>query len=195
VVDTLNNRIIPSTNEGFFESDPSDNFYCKPFGIQPPVSVMGITAFETLTDGGYMIGSFSGLFRWYPDKEIIIDMITGEMISAVKQGNPFGATAVSGVISNKTGPLAVIDYDGGWIPLEPGAIVPKMPAEIRNTPISLWNVGLEVHTGRIFSVFLGDFYILFVPLMGLTTLLILITGFLMWYKSGSRRKNKLKNTD
>lgn len=193
LVDTMNNRIILSTNEGFFESYPGDNYNCKPLIVQPPVSVMGITVFEPLADGAWMVGSFSGLFRWYADKEIIIDLITGEMISQVTQGNPFGATAVSGVISHKTGPVAIIDYDGGWIPIKQWATVPEMPAEIRKSPISLWNVGLEVHTGRIFSVFLGDFYILFVPLMGLTTLLIITTGFLMWYKTSTRRKTKPKN--
>ncbi len=190
VVDSANNRLILSTSEGFFESALTGKNYCRPFRVQPPVSVMGITAFEPLPDGGFLIGSFSGLYRWYPEKEAVINMITGEMVTEVVQGNPFGATAVSGVITKNSEPIVFIDYDGGWIPLKQGVNIPIMPDEIRNSPISLWNVGLEVHTGRIFSVILGDFYILYVPVMGLTTLLIIVTGFIMWYKNSSRKKKK-----
>lgn len=190
VIDTANQRLIFSTSEGFFETNLETDHYCRPFNIQPPVSVMGITTFETMNDGALMVGSFSGLFRWYPDKNFVIDMITGKTISETKQGNPFGATAVSGVISRNKVPVAIVSYDAGWIPLIPNQFAPKMPADIAETPLSLWNVALEIHTGRIFSVLLGDFYILYVPLMGLTTLLIIITGSIMWYRARKRRKKK-----
>jgi len=68
-----------------------------------------------------------------------------------------------------------------------------MPAEIRKLPVSLWNLSLEVHTGRIFSVILGDFYILYVPLLGITTLVILISGILLWWKM--RKKKNKKQTE
>ena len=190
VIDSANQRQIFSTSEGFIETNLGTERYCRPFRIQPPVSVMGITAFETMNDGALMVGSFSGLFRWYPDRDMVIDMITGKIISESKQGNPFGATAVSGVIIKNEIPVAIVAYDAGWIPLIPGQFAPKMPAEIAAIPFSLWNVALEIHTGRIFSLILGDFYILYVPLMGLTTLLIIITGSIMWYRARKRRKKK-----
>lgn len=190
VVDSANNRLILSTSEGFFETGLAGDNNCRPFRVQPPVSVMGITAFAKMKDGAYLVGSFSGLYRWYPDNETVINQITGEMVTKFSQGNPFGATAASGVIQSNAELPAYIDYDAGWIPLKRGTSVPNMPDEISKSPVSLWNVGLEVHTGRIFSVLLGDFYILYVPLMGLTTLLIIVTGFIMWYKSVARKKKK-----
>ncbi len=48
--------------------------------------------------------------------------------------------------------------------------------------MSLWNVALEFHTARIYKAFLGGLYILVVPLTGLFTLFILISGFIVWYK-------------
>ncbi|MFH1120134.1 MAG: PepSY-associated TM helix domain-containing protein [Bacteroidota bacterium] len=192
-IDSNHRRIIISTSEGFFETGVKGEDFCRPFRVQPPVSVMGITVFDQVADGSFVVGSFSGLYRWYPEKETIINMITGQLVTQFSQGNPFGATAVSGIIRRNSELLAFIDYDGGWIPLKPGMNVPEMPDKIKKSPVSLWNVGLEVHTGRIFSVFLGSFYILYVPLMGLTTLLILITGFLMWYKSNKRRKKNQTN--
>lgn len=188
VIDSANSRLIISTSEGFFETGLAGVNNCRPFRMQPPVSVMGITAFEKMKDGAYLVGSFSGLYRWYPDNETVINQITGEIVTKFTQGNPFGATAASGIIQSNAELLAYIDYDAGWIPLKRGSSVPTMPVEISKSPVSLWNVGLEVHTGRIFSVFLGDFYILYVPLMGLTTLLIIVTGFIMWYKSVARKK-------
>jgi hypothetical protein len=194
VIDSANNRLILSSSEGFFETGLTGENIYRPFRVQPTVSVMGITAFEKMKDGALLVGSFSGLYRWYPDNETVINQITGEKVTEFRQGNPFGATAASGILKSNAELVAYIDYDAGWIPLKRGSNVPAMPDEIRNSPVSLWNVGLEVHTGRIFSVILGDFYILYVPLMGLTTLLILVTGFIMWYKSIARKKkNQIQN--
>lgn len=93
-------------------------------------------------------------------------------------------------------PVALTEYQAGWIPLKNSGVKSEMPASLAKLPISLWNLSLEVHTGRIFSVILGDLYILYVPLMGLTILLILITGWWLWYKMLKRRKNhKKKNAN
>jgi len=56
--------------------------------------------------------------------------------------------------------------------------------------MSLWNVALEVHTGRIYHSVIGDFYVLIVPLTGLSVLFILISGFIVWLRL---RKNKQTN--
>lgn len=189
VIDTANQRYIFSTSEGFYALGLSVNSPCQSFAVQPPVSVMGITAFDNLPDGGWLVGSFSGLYRWYPEHKAVMNLITGQMVSSYTQGNPFGATAVSGLISTNNQPVAFIDYEAGWIPLQNGQSAPAMPDEIKQLPVSLWNFALELHTGRIFSVFLGDFYILYVPVMGLTTMLIFITGFIMWNKARKRKNS------
>jgi len=54
------------------------------------------------------------------------------------------------------------------------------------TPISLWNTALEIHTGRIFEHLIGPFYILYVPLSGLCLIMVLISGFLIWWKAYRR---------
>lgn len=189
-IDSANNRLLFSTSEGFYETGLDQSGFCRSLKVQPPVSVMGITVFEPYGSDRFLVGSFSGLYLWNPEEGSITDAVTGSRVFAREGGNPFGATAVSGLIIGSHGPEAYLDYDGGWIPLKTGAKVPAMPGEIKNSPVSLWNVALEVHTGRIFSVILGDFYILYVPLMGLTTILILITGFMMWYRSLKKKKNR-----
>jgi uncharacterized iron-regulated membrane protein len=54
--------------------------------------------------------------------------------------------------------------------------------------MSLWNVALELHTGRVFEHLIGPFYILIVPLAGICILLVLISGFLLWWKVYRKKK-------
>lgn len=56
--------------------------------------------------------------------------------------------------------------------------------------MSLWNLSLEIHTGRFFQVFLGDFYILIVPLAGLAAMTVVISGYLLWRKRYKKIENK-----
>jgi len=65
---------------------------------------------------------------------------------------------------------------------------PEIPEEIRKaSPMSLWNVALELHTGRIFEHLIGPFYILIVPIAGICILIVLISGFLLWWKVYRKR--------
>lgn len=191
LVDTISENIILSTSEGFYKFKTGKSTKSEALPVQPEVSVMGITAFEHLGGNEFLVGSFSGLYRWNLADETVKDYITGAPAQIISRGNPFGAVAVSGIIMDGEKPAAMVDYDAGWIPLNRSRLKPQMPEHINKLPISLWNLALEVHTGRIFSVILGDFYILYVPLMGLTTLLVLLTGIWLWLRMRSRSK-KLK---
>jgi uncharacterized iron-regulated membrane protein len=65
----------------------------------------------------------------------------------------------------------------------------EMTEEIRKaSPMSLWNAALEMHTGRIFEKWIGPFYILIVPLAGICILIVLMSGFLLWWKLYRKRK-------
>ena len=195
VVDSSSGRIILSTSEGFYRFIPGKSDKSEAYQVQPEVSVMGITVFEHLADNELLVGSFSGLYKWNILENTVNDYITGAPAQIISRGNPFGAVAVSGIIMNEDKPAAMVDYDAGWIPLNRSRLKSKMPENIRKLPISMWNLALEVHTGRIFSVILGDFYILYVPLMGLTTLLILVTGIWLWLRMRNRsKKNKNKSS-
>lgn len=190
--DSISGNLLISTSEGFISYDKhSGQQLSKALAVQPPVSVMGINAFEHLGGGSYMVASFSGIYSWNPHTGLSYDLITGAPVQGYDEGNPFGKLAVAGVLMQDKKPSAVLDYSAGWMKLG-GELKPEMPDVIASQPISWWNLALEIHTGRIFAFLLGDFYILYVPLMGLTTLLIIITGFIMYLKS---RKRKAKQTN
>ena len=109
-----------------------------------------------------------------------------------QNGSPFGAISVSGFIGMSDGNQIVFDYGRGAIRSGKSGVFPQMPVEvIKKSPISLWNTSQEIHTGRILEFLLGPFYILIVPLTGLASVLILVTGFFAWWIP-YRRKTKNK---
>jgi hypothetical protein len=183
-------RYIVATSDGIYYSDDNFGSVLKKYHVQPPVSIMGINDFEKLSKGDYLVGSFYGLFRWVPEKGIIRDHITKLVFDpASLEGSPFGAVAVSGYIGTTEFHRYVFDYSVGAIPLGKSGKFMPMPEEIiKKSPISLWNIALEIHTGRFWEFVIGPLYILIVPLTGLAAILILVTGFFAWYIPYRRKK-------
>jgi len=163
----------------------------KLFKSQPPISVMGINVFEKFDDNTFLIGSFSGLFLWNPDHNVVIDFIRGKPYQDNSSGRPFGSYAISGLVKDYNNKLHVVDYSNGILS-EESVDFPEMPKIILdNSPMSLWNLCLEIHTGRIFHTILSDFYILIVPLSGIATLIVIISGYLLY----RRKKKRSDKTD
>lgn len=197
--DTAQKRFILYTSEGMYVSDTSFTQPLRPFTIQPPVSVMGLNHFEQLDAESFLIGSFSGLFRWYPDQGIVLDFKTGKPYVDSGRG-PVGDIAVCGCFSPAKGQWIVTDFMQGAFSLQDtkqapvrAFRMPAMPEEIiRNSPMSLWNVALEFHTCRIYQPAIGNLYILLIPLFGLGILFVLITGFFSWYLGRSRGNTRVQ---
>ncbi len=182
---------IISTYDGFYYSP--DNFATIiKFKQQPPASVMGVTVFEDLGDDKLLIGSFEGLFEWNIKSGYVFDVMKKEpYVAPIKKGPPVGDYMISGYGFDKNNNRIIFDYMQGVVGTDKEANFPEMSNEIlKKSPMSLWGVSLEVHTGRIYQPFLGIFYILVVPLVGLFTLFNLITGFVIWYKYYWKRRKR-----
>ncbi|PLX17893.1 MAG: hypothetical protein C0599_13085, partial [Salinivirgaceae bacterium] len=181
---------ILGTSEGLFSTTFNNDKPLK-FRNQPPISVMGITVLEPFEKGAYLVGSFSGLFLWHPAHDQVFDYAKGQFYRIKSSGRPVGQFATSGVIKNRYGRLFMVDYNKGVQPLWHYDSFPKMPNQIlEQSNMSLWNFALELHTGRIFSNILKDFYILLVPISGLTSLLVLTSGYLFYRK---RKRKKIES--
>jgi uncharacterized iron-regulated membrane protein len=97
---------------------------------------------------------------------------------------------IDGWFADASGKEFYFDYNHGVLPIRQNERFGEMNNEIiQKSPISLWNLSLEIHTGRIFEPVLGMFYILYVPLAGLCILVVLISGFFIWWIG--YRKSKL----
>jgi len=178
------NIYIISTSEGFYYFDKDFKMEAKSVDPQPPASIMGVTVLEDLGKDNLMVGSFEGLFKWNYKTGDVYDLIKKQpYVRQTKIGPPIGDYKVSGFSSDFHNQPIVFDYDMGGINTSKGDEFPTMPENIiHKSPMSLWNLALETHTGRIYGAFLGMFYILVVPLVGIFLLFTLITGIIIWLK-------------
>ena len=189
VYDETLDIFIVSTSDGFYYSPDDFKSPLKRFSTEPPVSVMGINVFNKTGPGQYLVGSFSGIYDWIPAHNYITDHVSGNPLKAAgSRGNPFGNIPVAGMIKHNENDY-IFEYLRGAMNYNSELQFPEMPEHIiRESPISLWNLSLEVHTGRIFSFLLGDFYILYIPIVGIGTMLILVSGFVVWWRKKKTNK-------
>lgn len=185
--DAAEGNWLVSTSEGFLRVD--EHFQHKPILLNkekaPKVSPMGVTVFESDGKGGWLVGSFSSMFRWYPEKNLIVDYFTGKQ-NIEKSMIPISNHLVSGYSKDFFGGKEVIfDYSKG-ASLDETASTPEL---LSATPMSLWNVALELHVGRCYSPFLGPLSDLFVFISGLLITLVLLSGYIILH----RRKKKKKS--
>ena len=185
-------RFLIGTVEGIYFSE--DHFRSAPILLptQPPVSIMGINVFEKIGSGDYLVGSFYGLYRWMPDYHFVQDYITQSThFDFNPNGPPIGDFMSTGFIRKIDGTEYHIDYNMGAIPLNSNISFTEMPIEIlKQSPMSLWNFALEIHTARFFKFLFGDFYILIIPLLGLLVFTTILSGIIVWFKSYIRKHKK-----
>lgn len=177
-------RFIIVTMDGFYYSDDNLKTELKQFRFQPPASIMGVTVLEKFDSFKYLVGSFEGLFVWSSQSGEIFDYIKKQQFTP-PSGNsrPIGDFLVSGFTRDYKNQEYYFDYNKGATNINCADRFAALPQKVINdTPISLWNVALEIHTGRIYQSLIGDFYVLIVPLTGLIVLFILISGFIVWLK-------------
>lgn len=136
--------------------------------VCPPVSVMGPTVFRQMAPGEWLVGSFSGLYRWHIDTGETRDYFTGAPAEK-KAGPPFGRNAVAGYSDDFDCGTIVVTYDRGTDLI-------AQPDSLRYLPMPLWNVALETHTGRIFFGTAATWF--YITLLGALTIWSLLTGLL-----------------
>ena len=180
-----------STFDGIFFTDENLKEPMRRLPGEPPVSVMGCNVLEKKGERTYLIGSFNGLFLWEPLTGQVFDYLSGSPYQAPQvAGPPVSKDMIDGWFSDSSGKEFYFDYNHGVLPIRNTTSFGAMSAEIiQESPISLWNLSLEIHTGRIFERIFGMFYILYVPLAGLCILIVLISGFFIWWIG--YRKTKL----
>lgn len=92
----------------------------------------------------------------------MMNYFTGEEAEGTTVGTPFGKFGVLGYSADFIGKECVVDYHA-----ETQAF--PVPEAFSMHPMSLWNFGLEVHTGRL-DTFLGQgtsIYIFFARLIAI----------------------------
>lgn len=179
-------QYIFSTSEGFYFAEEPLAKKLQPAFSQPPVSVMGCNVLKPVGNGIYLVGSFSGMFLWNIETGDVADFFTQQRyVEPDGLQSPIGANMAAGFVEGNNSAFW-FDYNSGVQEIGQSSSnysFPEMPEEIRKaSPMSLWNFSLELHTGRVFEHLIGPFYILIVPIAGICILVVLISGFLLWWK-------------
>ena len=182
--DSATGEWILSTSEGFYLMDATLDGTPRAAAVQPPVSPMGVNVFEKNADGEWLVGSFSGLYRWDRADAKVLDAFTGEPYTR-PAGGPVGSRLVSGYSPHLAGGT-VFDYATGAEGL------PPMPDVLREQKMSLWNFALELHVGRCYTPLLGPFSELFVFVAGLMAVLVLVSGLILNRRMARRMARRKK---
>lgn len=180
--DATQHQWLLHTSDGFLtlDSTMTNTPVLLPIDKTPTVSPMGINVFQQGTDGKWLIGSFSGLYRWNSATGEQIDYFTGEV--PPMERSPFSiSTAVTGYSDDfMTNHPVVFCYS------DAANDMPRQPSVLAETPLSLWNVALELHVGRCYQPLIGPLSSLFVFIWGLLSTFVLISGYIL----NKRRKTK-----
>lgn len=142
--------------------------------MTPPVSPMGVNVMETTGPGQWLIGSFSGLYRWNLEDGSVTDSFTDESLEAAgSHGRTASHHLVSGYSTHFGERPVTFDYSIGADGLK------AMPEVLAHQPMSLWNFALELHVGRCYAPVLGPLSGLYVFLSGLLLIVALISGLVI----------------
>lgn len=162
-----------STSDGFYSLKDLGE---RPVRIDhaPPVSVMGLNVFEKDNSGKWLCGSFSGMFVWDRQQNIVKDYFTHQPTTDVS-GPPFGKRAISGFSNDLTGKQIAVEYYNGTDAV-------SQPVELETLPMSLWNFALEIHSGRIYMGSVATYIFVFFAGIGIV--------WCLW--SGWKLRRKMK---
>jgi hypothetical protein len=167
------------TSTGIYSVD--EKFEQQPhyFEHQAPISVMGINELSKLNEKEYLVGTFLGLFRWNPSEAETVDYISGEKgIIWDPNAKPLSDKMVGGYFKKANGHEYYFDFNNGATNIRHHDYFPEMTQDVLDeSPMSFWNFAQETHTGRIYRFMFGKLYILFIPLSGMTILMLLIVGW------------------
>lgn len=179
-----------STSEGFFSLTTWNDAPLR-LNITPPVSVMGINVWERQTaDSSWVVGSFSGIYTWHRGSDRILDYQTHQPVAPSKGGMPSLDNAVCGFSTHLSPNPLIVDYTNGIALTHNDSVsIPSMPEALQPGRISLWQMALEAHTGRLFIPnTLASF--LYIFLGGALIIFVLLSGYIVYHK---RYKKKSKS--
>ena len=208
--DAVQGDWLVSTSEGFLRVDEDFSQAPKmlPDDECPKLSPMGVTVWESDGKGGWIVGSFRGIYRWNPVNHSlnqILDYFTGKPSEETSM-IPISDNLVCGYSEDFLGgkPL-VFDFAKGVEDAkgQTVALCNDEPKKSRNeesmsdlicetAPMSLWNVALELHVGRCYSPFLGPLSDLFVFLSGLLITLVLLSGYIISHRRRKKAQARLR---
>jgi hypothetical protein len=179
--DPATRTLLIDATDGVWAADGDVTEPFRPYELNAPIFVMGATVFGADADGGYLVGSFSGLFSTPRGGGASVDLITGDEVSGPASLRP-GEHMVTGFFRTPGGESYVATFEQGLLRVRDGTAETRfaMPAEIETAGMPLWNYLFEIHNGRFFADVVGSWHLLIIPLGSLLFLVITLSGVYDW---------------
>lgn len=181
-------KVLIEATDGIWEADDNLKGEFRKIRIPVLVFVMGATVLEEYPEGGFIVGSFNGLFH-IPGDGRAIDLVTGKPVRFVSPVQT-AEKMISGYFRTPDGEEFIAAFKQGLIPIRGAESNGRfdLPEEIRNdNRLPLWNYMFELHNGRIFKDLIGEWYILIIPLGSFLFILITLTGIFDWIYTRFRK--------
>ena len=179
--DEVDQTILVQASDGLWVGADTLDQPFRPHQLDVPIFVMGATVLEPKHDG-YLVGSFSGIFKWLRATGKASDLESGEPVSGSASMRP-AELMVTGYFETPSGEQFIATFEQGLVPLgdvdRDGRF--EQPPELpRGYRMPLWNYLFEIHNGRFFKDLVGGWHLLIIPIGSLLFILITLTGVYDW---------------
>jgi len=190
--DAIDDKIIINASDGNWagKADFSQPFFH--YHLNAPLFVMGATVFDAYGRGGYLIGSFSGIYHLKRATGKAVNMQSGAITKSWSNVRP-AEYMVTGYFKTPLGEEFITAHEQGLLALASAKRRGRfqMPAQLLSGGrMPLWNYVFEIHNGRFFKGLIGEWYLLLAPLGALLFVVISLTGIYDWLFLKLPKKNK-----
>jgi len=160
-----------------------------------PIFVMGTNVLEETAPGQFLMGSFSGLLDFEPETGVITDHLTNQPAPDRSKVRITGFR-VTGYFQTPSGQEYISSHHAGLMEIgatETSAQAFPTPKALKeNGKMPLWDFLFELHNGRIFSKWIGNWSKLLVPLGAFLFVLLSLTGIFDWFMLSVINPRKFK---
>jgi len=118
--DSVANRVLIATSDGLWAGASDFQQAFERSQLDVPIFVMGATVFEPQGLGGYLVGSFNGLYHWQRSGGRSIDLLTGSVAGEVSSTRP-GDKMITGYFTTPDGESYINTHQQGIIRLKTGS--------------------------------------------------------------------------
>jgi len=193
--DSVNEKLVIECKDGIWSGTIEGDRVFSRINIPVNIFAMGATVFDELKKGEWIIGSFGSIATYnVVDKEVNHILPQKPDLNLVRPAS----TMITSYVQMADSVIYLVGHYKGLCDTNGAALdVIKMPHCIEdNYRMPLWNYMFEIHNARIFRNFIGALYILIIPLFGILSILVLLSGIFDYtcvkYRKKLLRKESLR---
>jgi len=185
-------KFLLDTKDGVWVETLHDSNKFHRIDLPVPIFAMGATVFEQDNQGDLLIGSFAGLFKINTTTGKPINLTRGNLSINNSSGRP-SENLITGYFKDNNGNEYFTSHFTGLNGLNNKNLSKySMPKFISDEfKLSLWHYAFEIHNARFFFDWIGNLYILVIPVLSILFLIIILTGIFDWIWRKRKKINQV----